>query len=253
MSKKTQTPPRARTPEAQEPDDADTLPPLNLAALEDPETLAHSLVHLMDCLRIPRRSMDDARRFLMVERDLLWDTVNGWSAPRLVAELRKELRKREPASASAAREPTVAESARHPSDPRIIADTIRMLIEKDATYRRVEVQHELAKMWHLIPDALRRRVMGEGFPRSKATWAALADALAATLAETADDPHAPYMPPAWFREEFGVKSERLRTLHRRHPDRMYVRIVHGRKWYSVPDAITAWPQDVGYCPEPAKT
>ncbi len=71
-------------------------------------------------------------------------------------------------------------AARHPSDPRIVADTIRMILElPDASYRRVDAQRGLAILWHLIPDALRRRAVG-GFPRSRATWAALADALAAT-------------------------------------------------------------------------
>ncbi len=78
------------------------------------------------------------------------------------------------------------------------------------------------------------------------------DRLAAELRErfpqAAADLPSLYMPPQWFRDEFGIKAERLRTLHRRHPDRMHVRIVHGRSWYSVPDAMDAWPHDVLYLP-----
>ena len=71
-------------------------------------------------------------------------------------------------------------ATRHPSDPRIVADTIRMILElPDASYCRVDAQRGLANLWHLIPVELRRRAVG-GFPRSRATWAALADALAAT-------------------------------------------------------------------------
>lgn len=71
-------------------DEGDALPRLKLPALYDVDTLVESLIDLMDRLdfRGSQRSYDGARRFIMVERGLSSHTVKGWSALRLVAELR---------------------------------------------------------------------------------------------------------------------------------------------------------------------
>ena len=74
-----------------------------------------------------------------------------------------------------------------PSDPRIVAEAIRMLIDlADVDWRRVIVQHELANLWTGVPDPVRQSASPCGFPQSKATWAAVADQLAQDGAGVAD-------------------------------------------------------------------
>ena len=56
-----------------------------------------------------------------------------------------------------------------------------------------------------------------------------------------DDP-AGMMPASWFKTEFGIHRDRLRSAHRRGSLRGEKR--DGRWFYSVPDARRLWPEDI---------
>ena len=51
-----------------------------------------------------------------------------------------------------------------------------------------------------------------------------------------------YMPAEWFRKEFGIDCERLRSAERR--GQIRARRVGRRVRYSVPDVCDRWPEDV---------
>lgn len=63
-----------------------------------------------------------------------------------------------------------------------------------------------------------------------------------------DDEAAPkYMPPQWFKDEFGIAAERLRKARR--DGRIRAEKCHKRWRYSATDAQRVWPNDVTYLPD----
>lgn len=75
------------------------------------------------------------------------------------------------------------------------------------------------------------------------------DRLSAGVANSAPrhDRWAPYRPASWFKDEFGIPPERLRSARR--TDRLQYIESHGGYCYSVPRAMELWSQDVMYLPD----
>lgn len=64
------------------------------------------------------------------------------------------------------------------------------------------------------------------------------------------DPKAPYMAARWFKDEFGIKSGRLRSARKRRAIAVKKTgsVKKPQYQYSVPDAKRLWPHDVLYLP-----
>ena len=64
------------------------------------------------------------------------------------------------------------------------------------------------------------------------------------------DPHAPYMPVTWFKDEFGLTANALLG----HKKRGNLKTMNRDRWnlYSVPDAMKIWPDVVNHYPDNSK-
>jgi hypothetical protein len=79
--------------------------------------------------------------------------------------------------------------------------------------------------------------------------AAAADAMEQGAKQKADDPHAPYYPPAHFKNVHGIDPARLRQAIAVKDGRL-ARVQAGKRWnYSEPDAAKLWPDEVKVPPK----